>query len=432
MNKINKIIDLLNKSHSVFHVVENMKNELLSNGFIELNESEPFILNKGSSYFVTRNDSSLIAFKIPSSIENVHFQIEASHTDSPSFKIKPNPVLNINNSISLNVEPYGGMIMSTWLDRPLSLAGRIVYQDETGNVSSKSFDIDRDLLFIPNVAIHMNREVNSGYKFNPAVDLIPLLSSSSNFVFKSFIETEARIAKDSLLSFDLFLYNRDEARVCGLNNEFLSSPRIDNLTSCYSSLLGLIESLPSSINVLAAFDNEEVGSLTRQGADSTFLESIISRISPSLGLSKDEYYQAISKSSLLSIDNAHAINPNHPEYADRTSAVLINKGIVIKYNANQSYTTDSLSSSIVKSLLLKDKLNYQEFTNRSDLRGGSTLGNISNNHLSLVSIDIGLPQLAMHSSNELCGVKDLKDMLILTKKYYDSSIIVNNSNIEIK
>src|SRR5574344_761520 len=158
MNKINKIIDLLNKSHSVFHVVENMKNELLSNGFIELNESEPFILNKGSSYFVTRNDSSLIAFKIPSSIENVHFQIEASHTDSPSFKIKPNPVLNINNSISLNVEPYGGMIMSTWLDRPLSLAGRIVYQDETGNVSSKSFDIDRDLLFIPNVAIHMNRE----------------------------------------------------------------------------------------------------------------------------------------------------------------------------------------------------------------------------------------------------------------------------------
>ena len=423
MESINKIVELLNKSHSQFHVVENIKNELLANNFIEIKENKDFKLEKGKSYFTTRNDSSIIAFKIPAEIKDFHFQITAAHNDSPTFKLKQQPLFKVFNTYSLNVEPYGGMIMSTWLDRPLSIAGRVVVKTETG-VESRLIDVDKDLLVIPNVAIHMNREINSGYRWNPAVDLLPLVSSTN----KEITMNDLLGIKDEIIAHDLFLYNRDHSKLVGLEDEFLSSPRIDDLGSTYSCLLGLIASKNNSIDVLAAFDNEEVGSLTRQGANSTFLKDTLRRITKALGFSCDEFYQAIAKSSLLSVDNAHAINPNHPEYSDKTK-VLLNNGVVIKYNANQSYTTDALSSSIVKTLLNELGLKIQEFTNRSDLRGGSTLGNISNSEISLVSADIGIPQLAMHSTNELCGVSDVEDMVALIKNYYSTDIIVDRNKI---
>ena len=426
MNNVNKLIELLNKSHSQFHVVENLKNELLNAGFEEIKENESFLLELGHNYFTTRNDSSLIAFKIPSKVENLHFQITAAHNDSPTFKLKQDPLFKVNNTYSLNVEPYGGMIMSTWLDRPLSIAGRIVVKTSDG-VEAKLIDVDKDLLVIPNVAIHMNRQVNSGYAFNPACDLIPLVSSSE----KEITLNDVLGVKEEIIAHDLFLYNRDHSKIVGLEDEFLSSPRIDDLASTYSCLLGLIASNNNSIDVLAAFDNEEVGSLTRQGANSTFLKETLLRISKAIGNNKENHFQALARSSLLSVDNAHAVNPNHPEYSDKTK-VLLNKGVVIKYNANQSYTTDALSSSIVKTLLKEDGLNIQEFSNRSDLRGGSTLGNISNSEVSLVSADIGIPQLAMHSTNELCGVKDIEDMVTLITSYYSHDIIVDKNKISIK
>lgn len=426
MKNLDKVLDLLKASYSPFHVVYNLKQELIKTGFIELKETETFDLVSGKSYFVTRNDSSLIAFKLPARINDVSFLISATHTDSPTFKVKPDPVIKFNNLLSLNVEPYGGMIDSSWMDRPLSLAGRILYR-RNGVLKVKLINIDKDLLQIPNVCIHMNREVNSGYKFNASKDMIPLLGTTDDeeFDFFKFLKKEADLdLDDEILSHDLFLYNRDKPRLVGLNREFISSPKLDDLMSTYSALLGFLEAKTEDADVIplyAAFDNEEVGSLTRQGANSTFLRDILTRITRAL---KADYEASIASSFLLSIDNAHADHPNHPEYTDKTTKVELNKGVVIKYNANQSYTSDAYSSAIIKSLLKDLNLNYQEFTNRSDLRGGSTLGNLSNSEVSLVSCDIGLPQLAMHSANELAGSHDIDDLVKLTSYYFSHKVKV--------
>ena len=426
---IEKIIELLNKSHSPFHVVNVVKNILIENGFIEINEFDSFNIELNKKYFVIRNDSSIIVFKTPKNISNFHFQIEASHTDSPTFKLKQHPIISSNGCTLLNVEPYGGMIMSSWFDKPLSFAGRVVVKH--GNtIETKLLDIEKDLLIIPNVAIHMNREINSGYKYNPAVDTLPIMSLSEvNFddLLKSQLHSD-----DEIISHDLYLYNREKARVCGLNDEMLSSPRIDNLTSVYLSLNAIINSTSSdALQVFAAFDNEEVGSKTRQGAGSTFLADILWRISNSLGISQEEYYQAIAKSSLISVDNGHAIHPNHPEYSDQNK-VFLNKGILVKYNASESYTSNALSSSIIKVIAKDNDIAVQDFENKSNIRGGSTLGNISTSQVSVLSVDIGLPQLAMHSSNEVCAVNDIEEMKKLLIKYFDYSITVKNGSITFK
>ena len=426
MNNLEKTLDLLKTSYSPFHVVDNLKQELIKAGFVELKETESYDLVSGKNYFVTRNDSSLIAFKLPSKITSVSFLISATHTDSPTFKIKPNPVIRFNNLLSLNVEPYGGMIDSSWMDRPLSLAGRILYR-RNGVLKIKLINIDKDLLQIPNVCIHMNREVNSGYKFDASKDMIPLLGTITDkeFDFFEFLKKEADLySDDEILSHDLFLYNRDKPRLVGLNQEFISSPKLDDLMSTYSALLGFLETKTDDADVIplyAAFDNEEVGSLTRQGANSTFLKDTLTRITRNLNA---DYEASVASSFLLSIDNAHANHPNHPEYTDKTTKIELNKGVVIKYNANQSYTSDAYSSAIIKSLLKDLNLNYQEFTNRSDLRGGSTLGNLSNSEVSLISCDIGLPQLAMHSANELAGSHDIDDLVKLTSYYFSHKVKV--------
>ena len=426
-----QLIDLLSRSYSQFHVVNNIKERLLKLGFVQLSEHNLTQIEKGKNYFITRNDSSLIAFKVPENISDIKFNITAAHTDSPTLKIKPNPVIKRNNVTLLNVEPYGGLIMPTWLDRPLSLAGR-VYYEEDNQIKNSLIAIERELLFIPNVCIHMNRNINDGYKYNPAVDLLPILSTCEEDVnFENILKSELGLKDEAkILSHDLFLFNCDTPKIVGLNNDFLASSRLDDLASTYSSLLGFENATnEEAISIYAAFDNEEVGSLTRQGANSTFLKDILSRITKSLDY---DYETSIANSVLLSIDNAHANHPNHPELSDQSTKVLLNNGIVIKYNANQKYTSDALSSCIVKKICENEKLNYQEYTNRSDLRGGSTLGNISNSEVSLISVDIGLAQLAMHSSYEIMGLNDIIDMVNLTKAFFSSDITISNTAITIE
>lgn len=426
MENLNRVIDLLSESYSPFHVVKNIEEELLSDGFSKLEEAEPFKLIAGKKYYVKRNNSSIIAFKLPENLKDIQFLIMASHTDSPTFKVKPNPVVIFKNLISLNVEPYGGMIDSTWLDRPLSIAGRVIVR-KGDSLFSKLLAIDKDLLQIPNVCIHMNRVINSGYKFDASKDMIPLLGTTETgkFDFSAFLKEELNLSQDEeILSHDLFLYNRDKPRLVGINQDFLSSPKLDDLSSTYSALLGFLKANGNeAISVYAAFDNEEVGSLTRQGANSTFLKDTLKRI---VRFYDYDYEAAVAKSFLLSIDNAHADHPNHPEYTDKTTDIRLNNGIVIKYNANQSYTSDALSSSVIKALMQDLNLHYQEYTNRSDLRGGSTLGNLSNSEVSLLSCDIGLPQLAMHSANELSGTKDIEDLVKLVSYYFGHKISIKD------
>lgn len=421
MSYCDKVIDLLNRSYSPFHVVRNLKELLLEKGYEELEEKDPYLLKEGGSYFVTRNDSALIAFSVPKNPRSSAFRISASHTDSPTFKIKPNPVVSYKNLISLNVEPYGGLMHAPWLDRPLSFGGRVYYLDSEGRTQCELVAVDEDLLVIPNLCIHFNREMNNGLKYNPAKELIPLAGIGKDFNFQEYLISKMKGDVKEILSFDLFLYNRDKARRVGLHQEFLSSPKLDDLSSTYSVLLGFLEAKPEYFNVYCAFDNEEVGSLTKQGAYGSFLRDTLKRIEKALDLPLEEM---IARSLLISVDNAHANHPNYPEISDKTTNVLMNEGIVIKYNANQTYTSDAKSAALLKSIATGSSVKFQDFTNRSDLRGGSTLGNLSNNQISINSVDIGIAQLAMHSCNELCGVEDVEMMAKLAQAFFSSKIQV--------
>ncbi len=421
---------MLERSHSTFHVVRNIREKLLENDFIQLDEKENFHLESGKKYFVTRNDTSIIAFVIPEKLKDFHVQITATHNDSPSFKLKPNPVKKSYNLLQLNVEPYGGGIYNTWMDKPLSFAGR-VYVKEKDRISSCLIDVDEDLLVIPNVCIHMNRNINSGYNYNPAVDMLPIMGEwKDDFDFNEYLLKMMKKKSGKVISHDLYLYNREKPALIGMNHEFLSSGREDDLTATYSALLGFLGAESQEhISVFASFDNEEVGSLTKQGAQSTFLKDNLRRIIQNLGGKDDDFEKAMAQSFMLSIDNAHANHPNHPELSDKTTNVMLNKGIVIKYNANQSYTSDALSSSVVKCLCDDCGISYQEYTNRSDLRGGSTLGNLSESLVSIATVDIGIAQLAMHSSYETLGVDDVNGMVKLTKSFFSRNVQLSESDI---
>lgn len=434
MDIVNQIKSMLNRSHSPFHAVKLMEEELIKHGFIKYEESKEEKIVEGGKYYTTRNGSSLFAVILPSHIEKeeAKFLLACTHTDSPSFKVKPNPVIQVKNNQMLEVEAYGGGIYNTWMDRPLTLAGRVqVLRD--GKIENHLFYVDDDLLIIPNVAIHMNRNINTQASYNPAVDMKPLFALSEGKIdFNQFLLDELNIKEGTVLSHDLFLTNREEAKEIGKSHELLGSMRLDDLASAYTSLLGFLSSKENdhAIKVFCSFDNEEVGSLTRQGANSTFLKDNLHRILASF-LTETQVTRAYTRSFHASIDNAHANHPNHPELSSPTTDVQLGKGIVIKYNANQSYTTDSLSGSIIKAVCLNHQLPYQEFTNRSDMRGGSTLGNISNSEVSLLSADIGLPQLAMHSCYEVMGKEDLNIMVQFVKALYESDIMISENEISV-
>ena len=417
MDVHSEVLRLLEKSYSPFHAVKNIKEKLLAAGFEPLDEKKTYRLKEGGAYFVTRNDSSILAFRLPTGSKKLSFRIAASHSDSPTFKIKPNPLIKKGDLFLLNVEPYGGSLYSTWLDRPLSFAGRVLVRTNNG-IESCLLAIDEDLLQIPNLCIHMNREANSGFAYNPAKDLLPVFGiAEEGFDFNTYLLEKLGI-EGEVLGHDLFLYNRDKPRIVGRKREFLSAGRLDDLASAYTSLLGFLESSnEEAVDVFVCFDNEEVGSLTKQGANSDFLKNNLERILIALG-KKDEMGELLARSFLLSVDNAHANHPNYPEISDATTKVSLGGGIVIKYNANQKYTSDAVSASHIKEVAAKVEVPVQEYTNRSDLRGGSTLGNISNSELSLTSCDIGLPQLAMHSSNEFLALADLVYMVRLISAFY--------------
>lgn len=420
------LFDFIKKSPTSFHAVARVSETLIEKGFFKLSEGEPWELLPGKKYFVTRNSSSLIAFTLPESKEaEKSFMMVSSHSDSPSFKIKENPERKDSIGVKLNVEKYGGMLIAPWFDRPLSVAGRIVY-DDGGKIREKLVSIDRDLLVIPNLAIHMNREANDGHKFDIQKEVQPIFSLSEKASLSSLVAKEAGLSAEDILSQDLFLYARSEPCLWGAEEEFISAPRLDDLECAWTSLQGFIQAeKQKSIQVYCLFDNEEVGSSSRQGADSTFLSDTLERIAEKLAWSGEEYKIALSKSFMVSADNAHALHPNYAESADPVNRPKINGGVVIKFNAAQKYTSDALSSGFFKLICKKAGVPYQVFTNNSNVAGGSTLGNISQNHVSVASVDIGLAQWAMHSPYESAGAADVESMIRAIKAFFEEAFSIN-------
>ncbi|MCR4822632.1 MAG: M18 family aminopeptidase [Treponema sp.] len=431
MTNQEKLFSFINNSPSPFHAVAAVSDILLQNGFTLLAEDEKWNLTPGKNYFVKRNNSSLIAFSLPKNpAPEMGFFLTASHSDSPVFKIKENPEIKASSSLVLNVEKYGGMLIQPWFDRPLSVAGRIVLRkiqkDGSLLLEEKLVNIDRDLLLIPNLAIHMSRDANDGHKIDLQGEIRPVLSMNEKAGLLSLIAEYAGVEEKDILSHDLFLYNRSQPSIWGAENEFISAPKLDDLECAFTCLQGFIQSLPSKkdsspISVYCLFDNEEVGSSSRQGADSTFLSDTLSRLGEKTGWSSEDYKIALAKSLMVSADNAHGVHPNYSSKADPVNQPKLNCGIVIKYNAAQKYTTDALSSAFFKEVCKRAGVPYQIFTNNSNVAGGSTLGNISQNHVSISCLDIGLAQWAMHSPYESAGVKDLDYMIAAIKEFYSSA-----------
>ena len=410
--EVNTIGKMFEKNKDIYIVYEESEENQKVTTTLKISEEEVSIKRFG-------NVNSLMIFK-----EN-HKNLTKYKTNQGLFVIETETnKLTIdkskNNYIKLNVEKYGGMIYTSWLDKPLSVAGRIVVKSDSG-VETKCVNIDRDLLSIPSLAIHMNREVNDGYKFNPQKDMLPLFGDSHNG-HKSFIDliaAEAEVTVEDILGTDLFLYNRMKGSIWGRDSEYFSCPRIDNLESAYLSLKALLNSeSTAAVQMLCVFDNEEVGSGTKQGAASTFLFDTLIRVHEALGYDGEDYRVHLADSFMISADNAHAVHPNYTEKADPTNRPYLNEGIVLKFNANQKYCTDAVSAAMFRDLCKRADVPVQTFTNRSDMAGGSTLGNISNTQVALNTVDIGLPQLAMHSPYETAGVKDTEYLVRAAKEFF--------------
>ncbi len=422
-NITKRLLTFLENSPTSFHAVENMAARLRGEGFEELKEADCWSIEAGGRYFVTRNMSSLIAFRVPGK-DFTGFQIISSHSDSPTFKIKENPEMKVEGHyVKLNVEKYGGMLCAPWFDRPLSIAGRLVVRTADG-LQTKLVNVDRDLVMIPNLAIHMNRQVNDGYAYNAQSDMLPLYGgeAAAGALMKT-IAQSAGVAEEDILGHDLYLYNRMKGSVWGAGEEFFSCGRIDDLQCAFGSLEGFLAGGNAhSVSVHAVLDNEEVGSTTKQGAASTFLLDTLKRLNTALGRTEEQYLTALASSFMVSADNAHGVHPNYTDKADPTNRPYLNGGIVIKFNANQKYTTDAVSAAVFRSVCEKADVPVQTFTNRSDMAGGSTLGNISNTHVALNTVDIGLPELAMHSPYETGGVLDTEYLIRAAKEFFSTGL----------
>lgn len=426
-----EMLDFIEKSPTCFQAVANLKADLEEWGFRELKETEEWEVESGKRYYVTRNDSSLIAFRLPAALYSPTckvkgFHICAAHSDSPCFKVKESPEMSVEGAyVKLNTEKYGGMILSTWMDRCLSVAGRVAVMGKEG-VETRLVNLDEDLLVIPSVAIHLTRGGSESGELNPQGDMLPLFADISrqeekeDLLMKRVAEA-AGVNREDILGHDLFLYVREKGRIIGDKGDFVLSPRLDDLQCVYAASRAFLESTPEEyINVCAVFDNEEVGSGTKQGADSTFLEDVLKRISVESGMGWSGYQRLIAGSFLISADNAHAVHPNHPEKSDPTNRPCLNGGIVIKFHGGQKYTTDAVSAARMRSICKEAQVPCQTYANRSDIPGGSTLGNISTAHVSVSSVDIGLPQLAMHSAVETAGVKDTKYAMEALKVFFSA------------
>lgn len=421
MNTADALLRFISKSPTAFQAVDEIVNVLRANGYVRLQEGEEWALTAGRGYYVTRNGSSLIAFRLPTKAPR-SLMLSAVHTDSPTFKIKKEHLLSgPDTTVRIATEPYGGMIYSSWLDRPLSVAGRVVLLRD-GCFETKSVMINRDLLVIPSVAIHFNRTVNSGYAYNPATDLLPLFANSKDASLLALIARETGCLAEEIVGTDLFLYNRTPGVVFGADGEFFSAPRIDNLMCAWGCLDGFVhsEGVEDTVGMYFAADNEETGSATKQGAGSVFLSDVLDRICACTGADR---CRMLSSSMMVSADNAHARHPNHPELSDGQNAPHMNSGVVIKCNAAQKYTTDGVSAAIFAEICNRAGVPVQYFHNRSDVAGGSTLGSISNTNVPLLSIDVGMAQLSMHSAYETAGCLDVSYLSGAMRAFYNARLV---------
>ena len=415
-------LNFIDNSPSTFHAIDAMAKQLNENGFVRLNEHEDWTLTGGGKYYVTRNLSSIMAFTVPEG-DFTHFQIVASHSDSPTFKLKPTCENSVcEKFVRLNIEKYGGMVLHTWVDRPLSIAGRVVVR-EGNTISTKLVDL-KTTIMIPNVAAHLNRQLNDGFKYNPQVDMQPMYGDiTSKGKLMEDIAEAAGVNVESIITNDLSLYCAQSGIVWGRDDVYFSCSRIDDLECAYTSLQGFIDAVPAGhVNVCAVFDNEEVGSTSKQGADSTLLTDVLVRIAAAMGKSEAQTRAAMASSFMVSADNAHSVHPNHPEMYDAQNRAYMNEGVVIKHSPNQKYTSDAVSEAIFTMICESVNVPVQHFSNRSDMVGGSTLGNISNTHVSMNTVDIGLPQLAMHSCYETAGCKDVGYMIDALRAFYNTNI----------
>ncbi len=423
----NQLLEFLETSYTAYQATEQAKNLLFKNGFVALSETDDWVLNENGRYFVERGGSSLVAFTV-GRLDNFSFKIVASHTDSPALKLKENAVTPTGPYARLNAEPYGGGIYYSFFDRPLKIAGRLVVEEE--GVLKSETAASEYLVTIPSLAVHMNRGVNDGFTINAQTDLLPLLALSEKGESPDFLSA---LTEKTVISYDLYVVNADKPYRFGLNHEFIASPRLDNLTSVCASLQSLIAHEGSGgVAVAACLDNEEVGSQTLQGAGGDFLENVLRRIAYALKFDDNEYYKALASSFLISLDNAHAMHPNHPEKCDPTNKTVMGGGVVIKSHANKAYTTDALSSAVVKTIFKKAGVKYQSFFNRSDMRSGGTLGAISLGHVGILSADLGLAQLAMHSASECFAAGDYEELISGLTAYYSSDIFFTEDGVEIK
>lgn len=419
------LLEFINESPCCFYAVENLRSSLIQNGFEELFEGDSWKLKKGGKYFVKRNGSSIISFVLPEN-DVKGFLVTASHSDSPGFKVKENPEMTSAGFVKLNVEKYGGLLMNPWFDRPLSLAGRITVANPENSCGVKTLLINfkKDLLVIPSLAIHLDRNANEGHAIDVQGELMPVISQNKEFNIKAMIAKQADVKEEDILGFDLFVYARDKGTFIGENDDFILSPRLDDLECVWTTFKAFINASKNVAKekafVHAVFDNEEVGSQSRQGAASTFLQDVLKRINLCFGQSEEQYYQAVANSMLVSADNAHSVHPNYASSSDPVNQPVVNGGPVIKFNASQKYTSDSVSAGIFKRICNNAKIPYQVFTNNSNIAGGSTLGNISTSQVSFLSVDIGLAQWAMHSPVETAGAKDVDLMIKAVESFYKS------------
>lgn len=410
-----ELIDFLYDSPSACHGVKATQKILNENGFIEIKESDKWDLKAKGKYYVVKNDSALIAFEIGSgNIEETGLRLIGAHTDVPGFRIKPNPqMISEGKYIKLNTEVYGGPILHTWFDRPLSIAGKVSLRGKSPlKPETRLVNINKPLLIIPSLAIHMNREVNESFKINKQVDTIPLLGLINEKLEKedylmNLLADELKVNKEDILNFELGLYEYEKGMLIGMNEELISSGRFDDLWMVYAGIRALIDSSENeATKVMICIDNEEIGSLTAEGANSTLLNNILERIAIGLGKNKEEYYRALANSIMISADLAHAVHPNLGSKHDPTNRPILEGGPVLKIAASGSYSTDSFNGAIFAGVCESAGVPFQKFVNRSDVRGGTTIGPVTAANLTIPVIDMGAPVLGMHSIRELASVKD--------------------------
>ena len=428
-----ELIGFIEQSPSMFHTVHAIRTYLDAAGFAYLPELDAWQVERGSAYYTVRNNSSVVAFKVGAQLprERYHFQMTASHSDSPTYKVKAVPEIEgPHEYLRLNVEAYGGVVDSTWFDRPLSVAGRALV-DVGDRVESRLVATAEPICLIPNMPPHLNRQINKGFEHNRAVDLCPLFSAGelAKGAFTARVARESGVEPESLLAYDLFLVNCQAPVIWGEAGEFVSAQKLDDLQCAFASLKAFLAAEnPSVVNVYACFDNEEVGSGTKQGAKSTLLADVLSRVNGALGFAEQDLHAALAASFLVSCDNAHAVHPAHPELTDAQNCVLLNRGVVVKEAASQTYTTDAFSRAVFECVCRRAGVPTQPFANRSDKPGGSTLGNLSNLQVSVHAVDVGLAQLAMHSSYETAGVRDTGYLVEALMGFYSCDVRIDGAD----